>query len=192
VRFSVLDIYLVRHTRTANRPGLCYGRQDIPLAPDYQTDFDNVRKKLPHLAGRPVVFSSPLSRCRQLAEALFDEIQIDERLLELNFGDWENRFFDELDTDLVKAWSQNFVNCAPPNGESFTDLCLRAAHFWQYLLTLQAETIILFTHAGVIRGLLAHILKMPPANTFSLRIGFGSVHKIECRNDYAYVDYLNR
>lgn len=187
-----MDIYLIRHTRTANRPGLCYGREDVALAAEAGSDIAAVLAKLPGRPGETALFSSPLSRCLQLARAFGENVKTDARLLELNFGDWENRFFNELDAGLVKTWADDFVRCAPPNGESFADLCRRASSFFRDLTALSFSAAIVVTHAGVIRALLAHILDLPPANAFRFRIDFGSVHKLAHRRGQVRIEYLNR
>jgi alpha-ribazole phosphatase len=187
-----MDIYLIRHTRTAAETGLCYGRTDVALAPDFSEDFTALRQKLPALLEGCAVFSSPLRRCMRLAETLSKEVTPDDRLLELNFGQWEGRRFDEIEPDLLSRWTGNFVETAPPDGESFMALCERLGDFWQELLAQPHEQVLIVTHAGAIRALLAWVLELPPANAFQLRIDPGSVHKLRRQHDYTYIDYLNR
>lgn len=187
-----MDIYLIRHTRTATETGLCYGRSDVALSPDFKEDLAILRQKLPVLSGGNLVFSSPLARCMQLAETLSSSVTPDDRLLELNFGQWEGRRFDEIEPDLLNRWAGNFVEIAPPGGESFSDLCERVGGFWDELLSQSHEQVLVVTHAGAIRALLARVLDLPPANAFQLRIDPGSVHKLRRQHDYTYIDYLNR
>ena len=153
----------------------------------------NLQQKLPELKPNSLVFSSPFIRCVQLAERISDKVTIDTRLSELDFGDWENRRFDDIDVDVLQQWTDNFVNVAPPNGESFIDLCQRAGDFWQDVVmdASASEQILIITHAGVIRALLAHILKLPPANAFQFRVDVGSVHKLQHLDNYTYINYIN-
>lgn len=187
-----MDIYLIRHTRTATETGLCYGQTDVALSPRFSEELAALRQKLPVEAGRCAVYSSPLTRCMQLAETLSPSVIVDDRLLELNFGQWEGRRFDEIEPDLLSRWAGNFVEIAPPEGESFTDLCERVGGFWQELLSQPHDQVLVVTHAGAIRALLARVLDLPPANAFQLRIDPGSVHKLRRQHDYTYIDYLNR
>lgn len=186
-----MDIYLIRHTRTAAPTGLCYGQTDVALADDFADDLLKLRGKLPDSFTKATLISSPLSRCRLLAERLGNEVVIDERLGELNFGDWEGRPFDNIDPDVLRHWTDHFVEVAPPNGESFSDLHRRIGGFWHELLQQPHEQVGIITHAGVIRALLAEVLKLPLANAFQLRVDPGSVHKLRQQNDYTYVDFLN-
>jgi len=55
----------------------------------------------------------------------------------------------------------------------------------------KSEQILIITHAGVIRALLAYILKLPPANAFQFRVDVGSVHKLQHLDNYTYINYIN-
>lgn len=188
-----MDIYLIRHTKTGTMNGLCYGQSDVALADSFADEARFVREKLPDLSADCLIISSPLTRCVQLAETFLRPIETDGRLQEVKFGDWENQRFDEIDTNLLKNWTENFVAMPPPNGESFSDLCHRAGKFWDELIEKKpAEQVLLITHAGVIRALFAHVLQLPPANAFKFRVDAGSVHKLQHINDYTYVHYINQ
>jgi alpha-ribazole phosphatase len=199
-----MDIYLIRHTQTAADPGLCYGQSDIALADSFPGEMANLHDKLPEFDEDCKVFSSPLTRCLQLAKTFSDTVTTDARLQELDFGEWEGKRFDDIDTAVLQHWTNNFVTAAPPKGENFEDLYLRAGSFWQDLLAAEApahaprlrpvgeaEQVLVITHAGVIRALLARALNLPLANSFQLRIDSGSVHKLRQADDYLYVEYIN-
>ncbi|MDD2725344.1 MAG: alpha-ribazole phosphatase [Methylovulum sp.] len=186
-----MDVYLIRHTKTVAAPGLCYGQTDIALDDNFADELLKIRQKLPDLPPDCPVFCSPLSRCLQLAGCLSDNVQQDGRLLEINFGDWENTPFDAIDAEALRHWTDNFVHIAPPNGESFTDLYQRAGDFWQDVLRQDAQQVLVVTHAGIIRALLAQVLALPLANAFQFRVALSSVHKLYHTPDYTYIDYLN-
>lgn len=186
-----MDIYLIRHTQTATPKGLCYGQTDVALADSFDAERTCLSEKLPERQADCAVYSSPLSRCTRLARTFSAHVITDTRLLEINFGDWENQLFDVFDTETVKQWADNFVTVSPPNGESFNDLRIRAASFWQDVATCNARQVFIFTHAGVIRALLAHILNCPPANAFQFKVDVGSIHKLQILNHYTYIHYLN-
>ncbi len=189
-----MDIYLIRHTKTDTVNGLCYGQSDVPLAASFWEEAQLIHEKLPKVAENCLVVSSPLSRCLRLAQTFRKPIKMDERLLEVNFGEWENRLFNEIDDELLRNWSENFVTASPPKGETFGDLCRRAGSFWDELVLDSAKTeqIFLVTHAGVIRALFTHILQLPPANAFKFRVDVGSIHKFQENNNYIYLHYINR
>lgn len=188
-----MDIYLIRHTKTAAINGLCYGQTDVALADTFAAEAQAIFKKLPDLSDNCLVYSSPLSRCLRLAEIFQQPVIVDDRLREVNFGDWENVRFDEIDQQALQHWTKHFVTQPPPNGESFNELCRRVGEFWDELTaSTPARQIVLIVHAGVIRSMLTHVLQLPPKNAFSLRVDAGSLHKLRYENDYTYIDYINR
>lgn len=186
-----MDIYLIRHTQTATDTGVCYGQSNVALADSFPDEMANLHDKLPEFNEDCKVYSSPLTRCLQLAETFSDTVSTDPRLQELDFGAWEGKRFDQIEADALQHWMNNFVTAAPPNGENFEDLYRRAGEFWQDLLATGAEQVLVITHAGVIRALLARALNLPLANSFQLRIDSGSVHKLRQADDYLYVEYIN-
>ena len=82
------------------------------------------------------VLSSPAVRCRQTASAVASrvgmtgDVEADDRLLELDYGDWDGLTADECrarDPELRAAWEADpFVNRCP-SGESGADVLRRAA-----------------------------------------------------------------
>jgi alpha-ribazole phosphatase len=126
-----------------------------------------------------------------LAETFSDTVISDARLQELNFGDWEGKRYDDIEADALQHWMDNFVTAAPPNGENFEDLYQRVGDFWKDLLATDAEQVLVITHAGVIRALLARALNLPLANSFQLRVDSGSVHKLRRADDYLHIEYIN-
>lgn len=151
-----MRLFLVRHPPPAVAPGTCYGATDLPLADDPRHHAAALRPLLP--PGIPI-HSSPLMRCRLLAEALHPAPVFDDRLRELDFGDWEMQAWDSLDRRLLNAWAADPVNFVPPNGESVHLLMQRSRRF---LYELAGDSIVL-THAGVIRAL-AGMINAVPAN----------------------------
>lgn len=186
-----MDIYLIRHTQTANSAGLCYGQTDVTVASTFEQETDTLHGKLPEFDDDCRVFSSPLSRCVQLADTFSDTVTTDTRLQELHFGDWEGQLFDAIEPTALQQWTDNFATAAPPNGETFIDLYERVGAFWQELLANPAEQVVIVTHAGVIRALLARVLNLPLENAFQFRIDAGSVHKLRSIDDYIYLEYVN-
>jgi len=195
-----MDIYLIRHTRVATAAGICYGRSDVPVAATYAEDEAAVRAKLaPVLATGPVAaFSSPLTRCRCLVEALTatlpGPITFDDRLMEYDFGRWELQPWDALPAHELDPWMADFVLTAAPGGETFQAMQARAVAFLTELLT-QPEppaTALIFSHSAIIRSLLCHCLDLPLRNAFRLDIDYGSVTKVRYRHGQFSVAYTNQ
>ena len=92
-------LYLIRHPRPLIAPGVCYGRLDV-AAEDPLPIAAALRALLP--AGAPV-WSSPLQRCRLLAGHLRPQPRLDERLQEIDFGDWEGQAWDDIPRQEINA-----------------------------------------------------------------------------------------
>ena len=80
-----MRLHLIRHPKPLIDVGICYGRHDCP-AEDTQSAAETLLAELP--PDLPV-WTSPLLRCRALAERLHVRPVIDDRLAEMNFGAWE-------------------------------------------------------------------------------------------------------
>jgi alpha-ribazole phosphatase len=150
-----MEIYLIRHTKVNVEPGVCYGQKDVELADSYPEELEAVKNKLKDIDFDAVI-SSPLSRAKQLATDVFGEkVAEDPRLMELNFGDWEGKVWDEIKDPLFPAWMDDFVNKKCSNGESFVMLRDRVLEFWNEIKNKKCNKIAIFTHGGVIRTISA-------------------------------------
>jgi alpha-ribazole phosphatase len=165
-----MRLFLIRHPPPAVAPGTCYGRTDLPLAGDPAVQAEALRPLLP--PGAPL-YSSPLARCRLLAEALHAAPILDERLREIDFGDWEMQPWDSLDRALLDAWAADPLHFVPPGGEAVAALRQRVAGF---LAGLPAEAV-LVAHAGVIKVCAAELAG--EEDWFGLRFDYGTVSLIE-------------
>ena len=189
-----MKLYLLRHTAPAIQSGICYGQADIDLAASFAEELQAIRNKLPGLVPA-AIYSSPLQRCLKLAYALAleREVQEDQRLMELDFGDWELKHWDDIPRGLVDVWADDHVMQAPPNGESFHALSLRAIEFLQEVSANHAgQDVLVLTHAGVIRALLSQALNLHLTDTFRLQIDYGSVTQITVDKAVTRVAYVNR
>lgn len=188
----VLDIFLIRHTRVQVPEGTCYGQTDVTLCDSFDQELTKLQQKLPEFAEPVQVISSPLSRCVQLAARLSCKIKTDQRIMELNFGDWEMKSWHDLTKKQIQQWAEDYVNSPPPNGECYQSLAERCHKFWDELVQQDLEQVIIVTHAGVIRALTAYILDMPLHKSFGLHQDYGAVNKFVYHQDWTMVEYLNR
>lgn len=192
-----MDIYLIRHTAVYNPNQLCYGQAEIPLEENFTVNFNWLEDNLKDaLTQKAIVYSSSLRRCTKLASYLSnDNYTVDERLKELNFGTWELQPWANIKPNELNPWMADFVIHNPPNGENFIDLANRCGQFWTELIEKQSDkNIIIITHAGIIRSILAHILGFPLKNAFSLQIDYASITKISYQKEYSKqtVVYFNK
>lgn len=175
-----MEIVLIRHPRPAIGEGVCYGSSDLDLAAGFEIDAGVLRERLEDLVDA-TLFSSPLRRCRKMAETLGTP-HLDERLQELHFGKWELAPWDAIDRGEFEHWREDFVHRAPPEGESYASLSRRTLAFLTDAQAQEHRSIIVVTHAGVIRALLAHALGVPLERSFAFRLDFGSLCRLSVQD----------
>jgi alpha-ribazole phosphatase len=159
---GLTEFYLVRHPRPDVEAGLCYGWLDLPLLEPAAAAAARIRPNLPaHLATLPL-WTSPATRCRELAAALHPRPQIDARLREMHFGAWEGQKWETIDRAALDRWAQDPADFAPPGGESARDVLTRLLSFLAEIASTPGQTAILVTHGGILRLLHAHARELPP------------------------------
>lgn len=172
-----MKLTLVRHTMVDVPKGICYGNTDVALAASFESEVIPIQEKL-SAENFDAIFSSSLSRCTALAERLANNknIRIDQRLKELNFGDWEmehwNSFFESADG---KAWFTDYVNTPCPNGESFAEQIRRTKSFLFDLKCTTFSNVLLVTHAGIIRATMSLLQDKTPEETFNTSLEYGQI-----------------
>lgn len=168
-----MRLYLIRHPQPAVAPGVCYGSTDLGLADDPARAAAALRGLLP--ADAPL-YSSPLTRCRLLAQALHPAPILDARIREIDFGDWEMRAWDAIDRAAIDAWAADPFGFAPPGGEAVAALRARVLDFLAALPGAAADAV-LVAHAGVIKICAAELAG--ERDWFGLRFDYGAASLIE-------------
>lgn len=188
-----MELYLVRHTTPDVPVGMCYGQTDLALADSFDAEWPKVVNKIPH--DIHVIYSSPLSRCYQLAQKIArgKPIQSEERLKEIYMGDWEMRPWAEMPEDAREAWLADYVECPTPQGESFGMVHQRVQAFKDEIFQChQGQRVLVVTHGGVIRILLAAVMGLPLINAFNFDIDYGSVSLTRHEPIHEKVQFINR
>src|ERR1035437_4443612 len=160
----------IRHTKTIAEPGICYGQADFDLAPTYMEEMNVVFEKI-KLFHPTLMVSSPLQRCTKLASFLEKQIQlpfqVDERIKEVSFGEWELKPWDQINQHKLLEWTESYENIPPPGGESFKMLQDRFAPFWNEAWQNEAKEVFVITHDGILRSALVKALKLTSRQVFS-------------------------
>lgn len=156
-------IHLIRHGLTqGNLDGLYIGHTDVPLCEQGQAQLLELKRDLAY-PEPSTVFTSPLKRCVQTAEILFENreaIPID-GLMEYNFGSFEGRCAEELHEKepLFDRWLADEQGIAPPFGESNEEFAARVCSTFVRIvdgaLKSATDDICIVTHGGVIMALLS-------------------------------------
>lgn len=146
------------------------GDTDVALSPE---GFSAMRERCCAQinSGRPpwdVVLSSPLQRCLTFAEHLCNDLslplEVHDALREMSFGQWEARKILDVmqeDAQRMRDWGDDPAKHTPPGGEALADVFARVQSVYSELLhTHRGKHILLVTHGGVFRVLLAQVLDM--------------------------------
>ena len=172
-----MEIYLIRHTTPLLTPGLIYGRSEVLLAETFDQEWEVIKQQLPY--GFDIVYSSTALRCTELAKRITPDFRTDNRLTELNFGEWEGKTWDTVDQVQLQLWMDDFVNVTVPGGESMLEMFERVKNFWQELYSISYQKSAIVTHAGVIRLILSLVRQIPLASVFEIKVSYGEVIVIE-------------
>lgn len=171
-----MEIYLIRHTAPDIEKGICYGQSDIPLKETFPLEAKTILKSIPKHFDK--VYSSPLQRCTKLANHIDQNITTDTRLMELDFGSWELKKWDEIPNNEIQPWYDDWVNKPTNKGESYRELQNRALSFLEEIPN-HYKRIAIVSHSGVIRSLWAHFNNEALKDSFNtLTIEYGAVLKI--------------
>jgi len=180
-----VKLHLVRHPQPAVAPGLCYGATDVDVV---QEELDRVHAMLngSRLPACLPVHTSPLKRCVRLARRLAGEnLRMDARLAEMDFGAWEMRAWSVIPRQEVDAWAADLLHYRPGGAESVLDVARRVAGFVDALRKDAVDEALVICHAGTIRLLSS----MRPGRTLEQaaleaaatphRIGYGDILTLE-------------
>ena len=183
-----MEVFVVRHTSVDIDKSICYGQLDVGLCNTFEEESKQILNKLDMKFDQ--IFSSPLSRCVQLSKKFSNTVILDNRLLEINFGSWENRKWSELSQLEMEKFEKDFIFYTPPGGENLQMLYLRVSHFLEELRFKGYHKVLLFTHSGVIRCILIDILQISLQNFFKFQINYGDIIHLSIFEDRIY-DKLN-
>ncbi len=170
-----MNIYLIRHTKPKVKKGTCYGQTDLDVAESFYDESEFIRTKVGHIKFDKV-FSSPLQRCSKLADTLFyDKVVIDERLKELNFGDWEMKKWTQIPRRLIDRWGADWVDEIVPNGESFRQQSERMISFLEELKSQDLQNVAVVTHSGPMRSARVYNKNIPMNKAFDIQLKYGEI-----------------
>lgn len=168
-------LIVVRHGRTAaNAQGLLLGRGDPPL------DAEG-RAQAAAMAGvlRPDrVIASPLRRARETAEAFGMPIDVDERWIELDYGEMEGTPTIEVPRETWAEWRAD-VCYHPEGGESLVDLSERVEQACDELITEATERdVVVVTHVSPVKAAVAWALGVGCEVSWRTFVGPASITRI--------------
>ena len=180
-------LYLIRHAPVKQIKG---------FFPKHNPDAIIKKNQLKMLAtlipNNCVWYVSPLKRAIQTAEALskyvtYSKMVRENKLVEQNFGDWSGKKISEVWEILNKSKTKHnfsFISPSesPPNGESFKKQCKRVGIWLENLNLPEGKSIVIISHAGTIRSILLHALKIKHDYAIGIEILHQSINILEMIN----------
>jgi probable phosphoglycerate mutase len=177
-------LVLVRHGEsTANAAGLLLGRTDAPLT-------ERGERQAAALAGLlgPVgrIVSSPLARARQTAGALGLDLplEIDERWIEVDYGEHEGRRLTEVPADVWQRWRSDPAY-RPEEGETLAEVHARVAVACAELFETEGAgardrelDVVVVSHVSPIKAAVAWALGSSDGLDWRLQLSTGSLTRI--------------
>ncbi len=159
-------ILLARHGETEwNRERRFQGQLDVPLS-DVGREQARDLARLVEGEGLRRVVASPLVRARETAEIvgaqLGLDVDLDDRLKEIDVGDWERRLKDDVEREDPETWAAFRAageDWRFPGGESLQEQQDRVVDALVDVTQAGVLPALLVCHRGVIRCALAHTHK---------------------------------
>ena len=187
-------LLLLRHGETAwNRERRIMGDLDVPLNDEGRRQCEAAGR---FLAGFGVsrILASPLARTRESAAILAAVLNVprseDGRLVEVRFGEWQGRTYDDVSRDpRYRAFAADPHGAATPAGETAAGVQARAL---EALASVSpGECVLVVTHGDLIRTLLCHYLGAPLAAWRRIRTDNGGISAVATGEGACEVKFLN-
>ncbi len=179
-------IILVRHGETTwNIEGRYQGQEDTPLSQRGLKQGRLLAEGLRHIPIDAAV-SSPLQRsyqtCQLCAEPHGLTVIADERLLEINHGEWEGVLAGDIQKRYPKEfalWHTEPHRVQMPGGESLEDVRARVrAAFDDYAARYEGKTVLVAAHDAVNKAIICDLL------------GLGMEHFWQIKQDNTCINVL--
>jgi ribonuclease H / adenosylcobalamin/alpha-ribazole phosphatase len=192
-----VDIVLVRHAACPQMNGVLLGRSvDGPLDERGEGQARFVAQRLlkfPQL----IVESSPRRRARHTAGIIASTrdttVRIVPQMDDVDYGRWAGQTFEALLADPQwRRWNKYRRVSRTPASDSIRDVQERAlAHFRKLEQTCDGETIVIVTHAEVIRSVVLLALQAPIDDYSRFTIGPASLTRLTVRGSQLRLDSVN-
>jgi broad specificity phosphatase PhoE len=183
-------LLLVRHGETPpNRRGLLLGRADPSLT---DVGHEQARRLAAALPVPDLVVSSPLRRARESAAAFGRPVELDDRWLELDYGEFDGQPAAAVTADVWARWRAD-PSFSPPGGESLETLSTRVRGACAALAEAAAvSTVVVVTHVSPIKAAIAWALDVPVAISWRMYVEDASVSRIDIEPQGPVVRWFNR
>ena len=197
MRSEATSILLIRHGHTE-----AIGRRLVGRLPGWHLTEEG-REQASHLVetlrGQPIarIYSSPLERARETAEPLARargiDVVGDEGLIEVEFGAWTGRTFDELaHSPEWDRFNKNRATANIPGGEGVAAVQARIVATLERLTSAhRGQTIAAVSHADVIRAAVLYYAGAPLDMVHRIEIGLASISAVALGDGEPRIAFVN-
>jgi broad specificity phosphatase PhoE len=186
---AATDLLLIRHAHAevGPAPGRLCGSFDVPLSAEGRAQLDRLRTRCAALQPPQALYTSPLRRARETADALAEIWQLDahvaDGLGEIDCGLLDGEYIAVIERDYSDLWARNMrqqdEDFSWPQGESYRRFRARVfAGLTHIARAHPAARVAIVTHAGVVAQVMNAIHGLSPAQWSRYRPDLLSVTEI--------------
>ncbi len=191
-------LILARHGQTiTNAEGRLLGRSDPELT---ELGLAQATALASVLGGATRVISSPLRRARETAEMLGLPVEVDDRWIEISYGELEGRRMADVPEETWRGWRAD-PGWVPPGGESLVAVGERVRSACSELLEeAEHQDVVVVSHVSPIKAAVAWALDVDDSISWRMFLGVASICRIgqgrsgpslRSFNDTAHLAHLN-
>lgn len=194
-----VKLFAIRHGETdSSRERRFTGGRDVSLTPGGRRQCEAVARALDGVF-LGAVYASPLERARASAEAIAAPhrlpVRVEPAFREMSFGEWEGLTRAEVAVhypDAFATWRATPNLVVPPGGEAVDAVAARVSTALAPLLEEhQGQSVVLVSHAIVIRLLVLAALGLGPDRLWSVDASPGGITEIEYQDGWVTVHRMN-
>jgi probable phosphoglycerate mutase len=196
---NLTRVILIRHGQTVwNKGDRFRGQIDLDLDDVGLRQAEAIAYHVKHW---PVshLFSSPLKRARQTAQAVADIMSLDTKQVDgfndINYGQWQGRTPSAMAVehpDLYHLWRTQPDLVTFPEGEGLNQIRNRATSALEELLTrYPGKTIVIVSHKVVCKLIILHVLGLDSSHFWNVEQDNGAINILEFRNNLLIAGLIN-
>ena len=160
-----MKIWITRHGQTRlNKARLMQGLTDEPLNEKGLEQARMSRQRIGDVHF-DAVYASPLNRAIMTGAIIGgvdpSEVIIDKRIIEANFGNYEQKNYYLLGPSMTLYWAVPEIFPAPPKVETIASLRLRSSEFLREVESMDYENVLISCHGGIMRALTGYMMDKP-------------------------------
>ena len=192
-------LVLVRHGETEwNRLGRYQGQSDIALNARGLAQAENLGKRL---ASEKIdaVYCSDLRRAKQTIRPLIlgnkNKVTYSKELRELNFGDFEGKYFEEIKDSyipLAQSWRDGNLEVTAPGGETLAQLGQRITCFADQISEKHSnETVLVVAHGGPLQMMICYLIDIDIQYWWRFHLDTASLSVVDVRHEWNVLSLMN-